>query len=96
MTTSLLLFVIYALCAYRLSVLVVDDEITRPFRDWAATRSVKGKGRWLSGLVHCYWCVSVWIGGAVTLVAVFAGSWAKYPCAALALSAVTGFLSERE
>jgi hypothetical protein len=96
MTKSGLLFVIYALCAYRVSTLIVVDEITLKWRlriiAWATTH----KHLWVKTWINCVWCVSVWVGGGVVALARFGGSWAVYPCAALAFSAVAGFLSERE
>lgn len=95
MTKSPLLFVIYALCTYRLSVLITLDSITRRFRINVINWSRRKSHVWLGTLVECTWCVSVWVGGGVVLLSRFAGSWAVYPCAALAVSAVAGFLSDR-
>jgi hypothetical protein len=92
MTKSGLLFVIYALCTYRLVVLVVDDTILNPFRMWV----MRQRSKWLKTLIQCYWCVSVWLAAGVVLLARFGGSWAVYPCAALAISAIAGYLGERE
>jgi hypothetical protein len=53
----------------RLTKLVTDDEIARPFRDAVIAWSEKpGSGalRKRAGyLVDCPWCVSMWAGGAV-------------------------------
>jgi uncharacterized membrane protein YoaK (UPF0700 family) len=95
-TKSFLLFVIYALCTYRLSTLIVVDELTNPMRLRVITWATKHKHPMVSKWINCVWCVSIWIGGGVVLLARFAGSWAVWPCAALAFSAVAGFLSERE
>jgi hypothetical protein len=63
----------------RLVELVVDDEVTKPLREWV-------DGRWprsrLSYLVHCNRCVSVWAG----FVVVAAPAWLVD---ALAYSAAT-------
>lgn len=94
--TSAILFIIYALCAYRVSTLIVVDEITNGMRIKIITWATKHKHPMVSKWINCVWCVSIWVGAIVVVVARFAGSWAVYPCAALAFSAVAGFLSERE
>lgn len=81
--------VIYALATYRLSVLVVEDDISAKFRSWCARQ-----GRWLRSLTTCQWCVSVWLGAGTTCLWRFGNSWGQWVCAALATSAVTGFLAE--
>jgi hypothetical protein len=95
-TKHFLLFVIYGLCCYRLSTLIVLDELTRNLRVRVENWAVRHKHLWLKTWINCTWCVSVWVGGGVVALARFAGSWAVYPCAALAFSAIAGFLSERE
>lgn len=56
--------------AVRLTLLVVDDEIARPFRDrltlLAHTEGNKSHKlwEWLRYLVHCPWCTSVWASAA--------------------------------
>ena len=56
-----LAFIVGALATFRLSVLVVDDDISSRFRDamgyWAFT----------SALVSCIACTSVWIGTVITV-----------------------------
>lgn len=46
--------------AHRLTRLVVEDEVTRGFRD--AVASNYGHGSKASYLVNCSYCVSVWAG----------------------------------
>jgi hypothetical protein len=53
---------------YRLTGLVVDDEVTRPLRAWVHTR---WPGSPVAYLLSCRRCVSVWAGLAV----VFAPAW---------------------
>lgn len=43
----------------RITRLVVEDEITRPIRDWVNNRWPESK---VSYLVNCKACVSVWAG----------------------------------
>ena len=96
MTKHFLLFVIYALCTYRLSTMLVLDEIAAKLRTRIIEWATRHKHGWLKTWIGCVWCVSVWVGAGVVLLGRFGGSWAVYPCAALAFSAVAGFLSDRE
>lgn len=52
--------VIRTAAAWRLTRLVVDDEITRELRDAVAAKH--GHGSKLTYLVNCPYCVSVWAG----------------------------------
>lgn len=70
------LFTLVALTSYRLTRLLVvdnfppilwlrtkltgDDELDVPPASWVPF--------WLEYLAGCYWCVSVWVSGAITLV----------------------------
>lgn len=95
MTKHLLQFVIYALATYRLTVLAVFDDITAKLRHAIIAWAVRHRHNAIKTFVSCAWCVSIWTGGGVTVLARYGGSWAIYPCAALALSAVAGFLADR-
>lgn len=85
--------VLMCLATYRLSLLVVADEITEPARDWILDR-VKPTGR-LATLLTCPWCVSAYVG----LMVVWTGwnyadrAWWAIPAMTLSASAVTGFLA---
>lgn len=84
--------VVDALAVYRLTRLVQEDTLTEPARE--AVALVLGESRW-SELLHCPWCLSVWLAGGVVLARrVFPRAW---PAVArvLAYSAVTGLLTER-
>nr|WP_206442011.1 DUF1360 domain-containing protein [Streptomyces boncukensis] len=49
----------------RLTRLVVNDTITAPARDAVDRRAPKSRPwRWLSELLHCPWCASIWIAAA--------------------------------
>lgn len=63
----------------RLTRLIVEDEITREFREWVEDRTGDSK---LTYLVNCPYCVSVWAGAAVQILP----GWVVY---ALALSSGT-------
>lgn len=59
---------IRAAAVWRLTSLIVDDELTRPLRDRVATR---WPGSQLAYLIRCNRCVSVWAG----IVVAFAPAW---------------------
>lgn len=50
----------------RITRLVVDDEIARPFREWI--QAATGDDSRLTYLVNCPYCVSVWAGAAVQVL----------------------------
>jgi hypothetical protein len=93
------LLVLDALATYRLTRLVTDDTITEPIRHWLggwdpAVLRVSRPRTW--DFITCPWCTSVWIGaGVVALTALWPVEWA-YGAAALAFSAVAGFLKGHE
>lgn len=117
MTHSFLLFVIYALCVFRLTHLITDDSITASAREWLRAKSHESQVRtvyergnekleervgekpgallWMWKLASCAWCVSVWIGAVVVVIAYYQGAWFQYVCAAFALSGFVGIVSEK-
>lgn len=48
-------FVLLVLASFRLTHLVVFDQIAEPLRQWAEPRP------FLSGLISCYWCCGIWV-----------------------------------
>lgn len=88
-----LLAVVAALAAYRATRLVTTDRVFDRAREAVIRRwpSV-GYG------VTCDWCVSVWVGGGVAVAAVWWGEnrLVVVGLAALAFSAVTGWLANLE
>jgi len=87
-----------ALATYRLTRLIVEDEITAPIRDrvrHAAMRSVDSPGvaAKVNTLLSCPWCVGWWVScGVVVARRVAPRAWSPV-AAALAFSAVTGILA---
>lgn len=102
MDTSLIIVGTLSLGAiFRLSRLVVEDSITKPFRDYLERRAYpQGRSprplwRFLDRLTGCTWCTSVWVAFAVLApVYAFQGySWWTYPLAALTASWLTGIVA---
>lgn len=73
-----------ALAVWRLTELIVEDQVSRPFRDAIANR---WPGTPLAYLVTCKRCVSVWAAAVVLLIP-------AWLCEALALSSVTIWLND--
>lgn len=71
--SELQLVVLLSLACYRVTRLVVKDTIIDGFRIWLHTAILGRKPRlWrekLQELVSCPFCISVWIAGALTLLA---------------------------
>ncbi len=83
-----------ALTTYRLTRLVVEDEIAAPLRDriwkrWAPDRTKVGY------LITCPWCVSVWVGAGVVAAGAVAPTAWRALSRVLVLSALTGMVSQR-
>ena len=87
-----------AIATYRLTKLVIDDEITREAREWAYVNLQKlpaplaNKVEYLLG---CPWCVSIWAAGVLLAVRKINPDLADYLNTLLAASAVTGVIDER-
>lgn len=86
---TLLELIVDAAATTRVTRLVVDDEISRSFRDWVLERT--GDDSSLTYLVNCPYCVSVWAGAAVYL----APRWVKVPLALSALAIGARTVNER-
>lgn len=86
-----LVFLVASLAAYRVTMLVTADEITRPTRE-ALTARVPAR---VGYLLDCPWCASVWVCPPVVGSAYWWGDgWGWWVTAGgLAASAVTGVLA---
>lgn len=93
-----LCLVLVTIAVARLTRLLTADQITLPFRRWVVNKY--GDESSISYLVHCSWCTSLWISvPAATLWALLTlplGDWWFLAPAALAMSYVTGLLSQIE
>jgi hypothetical protein len=75
---DLLIVAVIALATHRLTLLVIDDRITRRPREWAQgwfedryerRTGVSSSSEWLSAgayFLSCPWCVGIWVAAAVT------------------------------
>jgi hypothetical protein len=95
---SALLLLIYALAVARVTGLITADSLTEDARDaitgWLDDRP-KTLGNYVSILIGCPWCVSIWIAFiASPLVWIWGESPVMLiPAIALAFSQVTGMIS---
>lgn len=88
--------VVTTLAVARATRLVATDKISEPMRVAAARRLAAGSG--LAYLLHCRWCVSIWISlpaGAATCGVYGWSLWWWLPLA-LAYSYATGLLVRAE
>ena len=58
-------------------------------------RAINRFWSWLHDLISCEWCTSIWVATVVVVLQHFQQSWFQYVCFALALSSVSGMLSEK-
>lgn len=87
------LFAVGSLSCYRLTRLVTADELTKPIRNWAFSKSPT-----LGYLASCDWCLSIWLS---PLVAIPITLWPNNraittACFCLSLSAISGLVSVTE
>lgn len=86
--------IIDILATYRLTKLVIEDELTGDLRD-AINARVSANGK-IAFLLTCPWCVSFWAGLAVFAIRRYAPEdFADILNSTLAASAVTGLMYER-
>ena len=98
-----LLLIIAALAVARLARLIAEDKLLEPMRFWLGRRWPADSLRLY--LVHCRWCLSVWIAAVVApLVWLLAGlsdrfgvtAWLGIPLLALALAHAAGLVKAAE
>ncbi|MFF3730394.1 DUF1360 domain-containing protein [Streptomyces sp. NPDC002476] len=46
---------------------IVDDSLFQPVRMAVDTRAGRGFYAWLSGLLNCSWCTSIWVSAATAV-----------------------------
>jgi hypothetical protein len=89
-----------ALAVFRMTRLLVEDEVTRPARErvttWAGGTAERHAHPATAYFVTCPWCVSFWLAVLWVAALVFVPTIALGADAVLALSAVAGLLSSWE
>lgn len=84
------------LATYRLTKLVVSDEITSDLREKVFEKFGPPEENKVSYLVTCPHCVSIYAGAAVAFSRMMAPRVAEPVLELLAYSALTGIMAERE
>lgn len=89
---GLLTVLVVVLATYRLTLLIVADNITKRPRRWLVDRAPSSR---LAYFITCPWCTSWWIAILVTWSAMAWGNgWGwQLPAVAMAASGATGFLA---
>lgn len=82
-------FLLCTLAAARITRVIYPDKIGLPFRRWVVNRN--GEDGWLTWLVHCPYCISVWVsvlaaGYWMAMVALPSWTWLWYPPAIFAMA----------
>jgi hypothetical protein len=87
-------FAITSLATYRISRLVVEDEISAPIRNaiWKKYPPEKSK---IGYLLTCYWCSSIYAASALEISRIIAPKTTRVVETALAASAVAGIVAAR-
>lgn len=95
MTFTALDLIILGLAVFRLTRLVVRDEITAEIRlkIWGRYPPDKSMAGYL---FTCDWCMSIWLASLVYLSSIIAPAPTRAIATVLALSAVTGLLAAYE
>lgn len=83
-----------ALAVYRLTKLVIDDEITSDLRDKVFEKFPPESTK-IGYLFTCPWCVSIWIAAGLLVGKKIAPTAQENLSWVMAASAVTGLLEER-
>ena len=86
--------VVDALATFRLTRLVVEDEIAAPIREavWKKYDVTDSK---IGYLLTCPWCVSFWVGAGVVAAHQIAPDQWKPVARVFAMSALTGMIASR-
>lgn len=84
-----------ALATARITRLITTDTVAAQLR--AAVVQRLGAESKLTYLIHCDWCVSIYVGTATATAwhATGGSAWFQIPALALAVSHITGFLASR-
>jgi hypothetical protein len=95
MDNEILVFIIAGLATYRLTRLIVDDEIFAPIRNKILNRFNPEYSKF-GYILTCTWCSSVWVALLVVISGIIIPTIAFYIGLVLALSAVAGYLTAHE
>ena len=95
MDNEILVFIIAGLATYRLTRLIVDDEIFASIRNKILNRFNPEYSKF-GYILTCTWCSSIWVALLVVISGIIIPTIAFYIGLVLALSAVAGYLTAHE
>lgn len=85
--------IVFLISVYRLTRLIIEDEIFDAPRDWAYSK-VKPGGK-LEYLLGCPWCASFWVAIPLTILYLVSPTGMMVAGLPLAGSAVSGFIYQK-
>lgn len=85
--------IVFFLAVYRVSRLIIEDEIADDIRNWVFDHTKPG-GK-LQYLITCYWCTSFWVAIPLAILYVVSPTGMMVAGLPLAGSAITGFISQK-
>lgn len=91
---SLAAFTLLSLATYRLTKLVIEDELTAPLRNKIFEKFPPSSTK-IGYLFTCPWCVSIWAGAGLIALEKSSPVLGEVSQKVLAVSAVTGMLDTR-
>jgi len=86
---------IRGLATYRLTRLIMRDEITEPIRN-EVWRRLPPERSHAGYLLTCEWCLSIWTASALQISRIIAPKTTRAVESVLAFSAITGLLTAHE
>lgn len=86
-------FIVFLLAVYRVTRLIIQDEILGDQRDWLYSK-VKRGGK-LEYLLGCPWCMSFWVAIPFAILYVVSPTGMMVVGLPLAGSAVTGLIDQK-
>lgn len=90
---QLIQFVVFLLAVYRVTRLLLEDEILGDARDWYFSK-VKRGGK-LEYLMTCHWCLSFWVALPLAILYIARPNGMMVAGLPFAGSAVAGFISQK-
>ena len=103
MATLIVVLVLTTLAAARVTRVIVVDKIGQPLR--AAVVRWRGESSALAYLVHCPWCMGLWVAAALVAAVWWPAqladrfgvtTWIMLPVTALAIAPLVGLVLTRE
>lgn len=91
--TDFVRVVVFILSVYRVSRLVIEDEITDGPRNWVYSK-INPDGK-LAYLLSCYWCISIWVAIPLAILYITSPNGMMVAGLPLAASAATGIISQK-